>query len=300
MVGTNAQTPSGWSRPTLAVAVSSGGIKTFAALALYEFLDEAGLVPNLLVGCSGGAIMSALRATGYSPTRMRELIPELLNRELFSRVDYRTLLGLARRPYGRFDLARGFLKPERLQELYRKLWGDTRLEDLPTKTLLQVTDFYTGEGFALENGVLADALYASCASYPALPPICLDGRWLVDGGFTSPCPVLEAVKRNIDVIIALTVETKLTGEPESFTHLLTCGQSLAVNTLMRNQMATAINLHHYEIIQINVRFDRAIEFWRFEEVPYIIEAGRQAVAAKKDTILAALANFPAYLQTATC
>lgn len=285
-------------KPTLAVVLGSGGVKAFSALALFEFLDEAEIAPDWLIGCSGGAVMAALGATGHSTARMQEMVPELLAPEIFSSRDYRALLSLAGGPLSRFDVSRGLLKPDGLRALNRKVWGATRLEDLPTKTLLQVTDFYTAQGQALERGLLADVVYASCALYPALPPICIEGRWFVDGGFTSPCPVLEAVKRQADIIIALTIETKFSRPPENFLQMMTYGQSHCANHLIRNQMTTAINLHHYEIIQINVRFDRNIEFWNFAEIPFIFDTGRQAVAAKKEAILSAIANFPAYLHNA--
>jgi NTE family protein len=280
-------------KPTIAVVVGSGGIKTFAAIALYEFLDEAGIVPDLLVGCSGGAIMTGLRAAGYTPAQMLELIPRLLNRELFSKVDYRVLLGIPRLPFGKFDFSCGIIKPDAIKAIYRQLFGDRRLEDLRPTTLLQVTDFHTGEGFVLERGLLADAVFASGSSYPALPPLQIDGRWLVDGGFSSPCPLLEAVKRGIDIIIVVSIETKLDAEPKSYVDLFNYGQSICANTLIRNQMTTAITLHHYEIIQINVRFTRPVEFWDVEKVPFVLEAGRKAVEAGKGAILSAVENFSA-------
>ncbi len=283
--------PSDERRPTVAVVTGSGGIKTFAAVALYEFLDEAGIKPDLLIGCSGGAIMASLRSLGYSPSQMRELIPQLLSRELFSKIDYRVLLGIPRLPFGRFDFSCGIIKPDAIRSIHNRLFGETRIEDLPTRTLLQVTDFHTGESFALDRGLLADAVYASGASYPALPPLQIDGRWLVDGGFASPCPILEAVKRNIDVIIALSIETRLDTEPKSYFDMFNYGQSMCANVLMQSQMTTAINLHHYEIIRVNVRFTRPVEFWDIEAVPYVLETGRQAVEAKKEEIISALENF---------
>lgn len=285
-------TDSAAKQPTIAVITGSGGIKTFAAMALFEFLDEANIKPDLLIGCSGGAIMAALRATGYTPAQMYDLIPKLLKRELFSKIDYRVLLGIPRLPFGKFDFSCGIIKPERLRAIYRQLFGDTRLEELMTPTLLQVTDFHTGESFSLDHGLLADAVYASGASYPALPPLQIDGRWLVDGGFSSPVPMLEAIKRNIDVIIALSIETRLDAEPKSFSDMFNYGQSLCANQLIKNQMATAISLHHYEIVQVNVRFNRPVEFWDIEAVPFVLETGRKAVEAKKEEILSAINNFP--------
>lgn len=281
----------GRKKPTVAVVTGSGGLKAFAAIALYEFLDENGIETDLLVGCSGGAIMAALRAMGYSPAEMKELIPQLLNKDLFKQIDYRVLLGIPRLPFGKYDFSSGIIKPGGIQSIHRKLFGETRLEDLPVKTLLQVTDFHSGEGYALERGLLRDAVYASGASYPALPPINIDGRWLVDGGFCSPCPVLEAVKRQIDVIIAVTLETRIEEEPKNYVDLFNYGQSLCANQLVRSQFRTAINLHHHEIIQINVRFNRPVEFWEIEAVPFILETGRNAVEARKFEIFSAIENF---------
>ncbi|MDX2032063.1 MAG: patatin-like phospholipase family protein [Blastocatellia bacterium] len=284
--------PSEERRPTIAVVTGSGGIKTFAAMALFEFLDEQGIEPDLLIGCSGGAIMAGLRATGYTPKQMFDLIPELLDRKLFSKVDYGVLLGIPKLSFGRFDFTRGILRPEGLRRIHQRLFGEARLEELRPTTLLQVTDFHSGEGFVLSEGRLADAVFASGASYPALPPQEIDGRWYVDGGFTSPCPVLEAVKRGIDVIIALSLETRLEEEPTSYVDMFNYGQSLCANQLLRSQMATAINLHHYEIVPVNVVFKRAVEFWDLDAIPFVLETGRNAVAARKDEILAAIANFP--------
>lgn len=278
-------------RPTIAVVTGSGGIKTFGAVALYEFLREEGLVPDLLVGCSGGALMTGLLAMGYSAAEMFDLIPELIRPELFSKIDYRSLLGIPRLPFGRFDLAHGILKDDNMRAAHRRLFGETRLEDLRPVTVMQATDFHTGEGVALERGLLADAVSASGAFFPALPMIELEGRWLTDGAYSSPCPVLEAVRRNIDIIIAVSVETRFDAEPKNWVDMFNLSQYLCSNTMIRNQMATAIHLHHYEIIQINLRFDRPVEFHQFDAIPLVIETGRKAVAARRDAILSAIENF---------
>ncbi|MFN0088281.1 MAG: patatin-like phospholipase family protein [Blastocatellia bacterium] len=278
-------------RPTIAVVTGSGGIKTFGAVALYEFLREEGIVPDLLVGCSGGALLTGLVVMGYSPAQMLDLIPELIRPELFSTIDYRSLLGIPRLPFGRFDLARGILKDDQVRAAHRRLFGETRLEDLRPATLIQATDFHTGEGVALERGLLADAISASGAFFPALPMIEWEGRWLTDGAYSSPCPVLEAVRRNIDIIIAVSIETRFDPKPQGLVDLFNLTQYLCSNTLIRNQMATAIRLHHYEIIQINLRFDRPVEFWQFDAIPFVLETGRKALAARKSAILSAIEGF---------
>jgi NTE family protein len=284
--------PNDGQSPSIAVVIGSGGLKTFAAIALLEFLDEAGIEPDLLVGCSGGAVMSAMRACGYTPAEMQAMIPKLLNRELFSHVDYRVLLGIPRLPFGKFDFSRGILKGDALQALYRRIFGERRLEDMRPTTLLQVTDFQSGEGGVLSRGLIADAVYASGALFPALPMAQVEGRWLTDGGFSSPCPVLEAVKRRMDVILAVTMETRLHQEPTSYVELFNHGQSMSSLSMIRSQMATAITLHHYEIIHLNMQFNVPVEIWEIEKVPYVLEVGRKAMEGKKDEILSAIRSFP--------
>ena len=46
------------------------------------------------------------------------------------------------------------------------LVGDRRIEDLPIKTVVQVTDMETGLGMVLTEGSLAQAMYASSALTP--------------------------------------------------------------------------------------------------------------------------------------
>ena len=235
--------------------------------------------------------MAGLWATGYAPATMTDLIPELLPPEFFSKLDYGVLWGFPGLPVKRFRLDRALLKPDSMYTAYSRLFGETQLEDLRPKTLIQVTDFQTGEGVVLEAGRLADAIYASGAAYPILPMIQLNNRWLMDGAYTSPCPVLEAVRRQIDVIIAVTFETTFDSLAPGVLPLFQRTQFLCTSNLMRNQMATAINLHHYELFHLNLSFDRPIEMWNFEAIPLILETGRKVVAARKQAMLAAIHGF---------
>lgn len=232
--------------------------------------------------------MAGLWASGYKPANMTDLIPELLPPEFFSGIDYGVLWGIPGLPLKRFRLDHALLKPTSMHNAYARLFGDTRLEDLRPKTLVQVTDFYTGEGLVLEAGRLADVIYASGAAYPILPMVQLNNRWLMDGAYTSPCPVLEAVRRQIDVIIAVTFETTFASLAPGMLPLFQRTQFLCTSTLMRNQMTTAINLHHHELFHLNLSFEQPIEMWNFEAIPLILQTGQQVVAAQKHNILAAI------------
>ena len=278
-------------RPKVGVVLGGGGLKCFAAIALFELLDEIEIEIDLLVGCSGGGLAAAARGAGFTPAEMRTLIDEFADREIFSSVDYRTLLGLAHLPFGRFDKGAGVLKADRLRQAYQQVFKNLKLEDLHPTTLLQTTDILTGEGVVLSQGPVADALCATTALFPLLPPTCIKGRWLIDGAYSSLVPVMEAVNHHMDVIIVFSVSTQSAANPggffEYFSNLINRTQIAHV----RQEMALAIDLHHHEIVIVNVPFYQDIQMWDVDKVPVILETGQKVVGQKKEEILAAIESF---------
>jgi NTE family protein len=95
MVKTSAKDKKPNARPKVGVVVSSGGIKSISSIALFEFLEEAGIEVELLVACSGGSIFSGWWATCNDASYMRENVEALWTRDLFAKTDYRTLLSIA-------------------------------------------------------------------------------------------------------------------------------------------------------------------------------------------------------------
>src|SRR5262245_506573 len=83
------------SRLRVAVVIGAIGVRAAAAIPLFEFLDEANVEVDLLIGSGGGAMMAAMRGAGIEPRRMRELVARMHKEKPFSQIDYRTLLGFA-------------------------------------------------------------------------------------------------------------------------------------------------------------------------------------------------------------
>lgn len=283
--------PQSGQRPKVGVVLGSGGIKAFAGIPLFEFLERAGIVVDLLVGCSGGSVVCGFIGAGFTPAECRSIAFELLDRRLFERIDYRTILGIASPRLGRFDKTSGILRPDAIREIYQRQLKGARLENMRPRTLIQTTDLTTGEGVVLSRGSAADAIYASGAFFPVLPPLCIDGRWLADGVYSAPVPVLEAVKRNVDVIIALDFKERATTEPRGFLDSFYSYVGGAMETLKRSQMFLSIEMHHYEIIIIQVEFDHSISLRDVEELPAILAAGEEAVNQNQAEILAAIRNY---------
>jgi NTE family protein len=157
--------------------------------------------------------------------------------------------------------------------------------------MVQVTEYDTGLGKVLESGLAAEAVYASGAIFPILPPIEIDGTYYTDGFYTSSLPIMEAVKRHVDVIIAVFFEDPIHPAPRSFFSCFNNIYKIQSAALMRYQTAMSIDLHDHEIIMIKVPFARTIKMWETKSVPSIIEVGEQAVERKKDEIIAAIESF---------
>jgi NTE family protein len=171
------------------------------------------------------------------------------------------------------------------------MYGDQKMEDLQIPTIFQATDLLSGDPVLLTSGLVRETVYASGAMFPILPPICLEDKWLIDGAYTSPLPTIKAVMEGMDVIIAMTNEEVTTQESKGFVHYFMRCMQYSTNWLQRNQAALSIDLHHHEIVFIDVVFDRFIGLRAVHRIPEILEAGKKAVEGKKAEILKAIDSF---------
>jgi NTE family protein len=288
---TQKKEPKSNKRPKVGVVVGSGGIKAISSIALFEFLEKESIEVDLLVSCSGGGIFTSWWAMNGSAAEIRENVTDLWTRDLFAKVDYRTLLSIAGLPFGRFDKSNGLIKPDNVHSTYANLYCETMVEDLPIKSILLAVNLQNGKPVLLTSGLVREAVYASGALFPILPPIYMNDQWLIDGAFNSPLPTLVAVNEGMDIIISMSNEEVTNHDSKGFVQYFMRCIGYMQSSLQRNQAALAIDLHHNEIIPINVVFDRIIGLRSTRRIPQIIKAGEDAVEAKKNEILTAIARF---------
>ncbi len=278
-------------KPKVGVVVGSGGIKALSAVALFEFIEESKIDVDLAIGCSGGSLVVGSWACGTDIVTMRKQAQTLWGKGLLSKIDYRTLLSIAGLPFGRFDKTCGLIKPHVAHQTHIDMYGDVLIEDLRTKTLFQTTDVLSGKPVMLNSGLLRDAVYASGALFPLLPPLSIDGRLLMDGAYSSPLPIMEAVNQGMDVVIAITYEERTTAESRGFVPYFMRNMGYCQYWMQRSQVALSVDMHHHEIVFVNVVFDKFISLRSSKRVPEILDSGRKAVESKKDEILEAIKNF---------
>ncbi|WP_432737278.1 patatin-like phospholipase family protein [Maridesulfovibrio sp. FT414] len=268
-------------RPSVALIIGSEGIKSFCALPFIEFLQNEGVKLDLVIGVSGGALLAGFMGAGYNLRQIQEVFSKTVDPRFFTDVDYNSVLEIASTGMGRFTSESGILKTDCLRRTYETLFKKTDISELSPKTMIATTDLNTGLPVILEKGNLAQAIYASGAIYPLMPPGKVDGRRLIDGAFSSPVPIMECVKRQIDIIVAIYFDDACNPEPESFMESYFNTSRIFKRSILTSQLPLSIDMHHHEIIPVYIKHPRPINLWEINKLNDIVHAGKVAFTNKK-------------------
>ena len=163
-------------RLRLGLALGSGSARGWAHIGIIRALLAAGIVPDVISGCSIGALVGA----AWANRRLEELAEAVT-----------ALRPLELVRFFEIDLTgRGFVDVARLRAFLEGSMADPddRIEDLPCPFAAIATDLESGNEVWLQGGPLLDAAWASFALPGLFPPVHRDGRWRVDGGLVHPAP----------------------------------------------------------------------------------------------------------------
>jgi NTE family protein len=176
-------------RPLIALALGSGGSRGFAHVGVIKALEEAGIVADIVVGSSSGAVVAALYAAGHDARSLEEVAVGL---EKDTLIDF-TLFG------------NGWVAGEALQDFVNASVGGRPIEQLARPFAVAATRAHDGAQVIFNRGDTGLAVRAS-ASVPRIfiPPV-IRGEEYVDGGLTTPIPVHAARAMGADVVIAVDV-----------------------------------------------------------------------------------------------
>ena len=108
-------------KPKIGVVVGSGGIKTLGVTALFELLDAYQVKPDLVIGCSGGSVLSSQWASGRTIQELKDFTEEykkfIKNISLLNKIDFQTLFRLNNYP-GSNTNPTGILKYEWVTDFF--------------------------------------------------------------------------------------------------------------------------------------------------------------------------------------
>lgn len=194
-------------RPQEAFVFSGGGSLGAAQVGALRALAEAGVRPDVVVGCSAGALNAGFLAVDPTPERvalLEQVWLELRRTDIFT--DRR--FAVARRLAARRD---HLYSPHALRSLVRRWVPLADLADTAVPCHIVTTDLLQGRPAWWSSGDPADVLVASACLPAVFPPVRLDGSLHVDGGVTCPVPAQRALDLGADRVWVLDVSSDFHG-----------------------------------------------------------------------------------------
>ena len=275
--------------PRLALVLGSGGVRSIAALGMAEVLAREGIAPDLIVGCSAGAIFGALIAAGHNATDAVRMSTTLWSADITRKRRWRALPQMLWPRMAGFDADFALRDDRPVVQQLEQAFGDVRLEDLRVPLRVTTTDAATGDSVVLIQGSLVEALRAAVALPFMFAAVQIDGRRLIDGFVSNPVPV--SVAADAHSVLALGFASPMPHRIDRPTRMLAQVTSAMTNNLVEARLAAA-TAGGQRLITLMPVLNRRVGLFDTDAMPYLVEAGRRATQARLPAILALLAQRP--------
>jgi NTE family protein len=175
-------------KPRIGLALGSGSARGWAHIGAIRALEEHGVKPDLICGTSIGALVGAVYASGELD-RLEHWVTGLAWTQVVRLMDL-TWKG-------------GLIRGQRLFNLFRSIFHDRDVAELPIPFGCVATELSTGREIWLRHGKLLDVVRASIATPGLFTPVVHEGAILVDGGLVNPVPVSMCRALGAEIVIAV-------------------------------------------------------------------------------------------------
>lgn len=191
----------------LGIALGGGGVRGLANIGVMKALLEAGFVPDVIAGTSMGAIVGSLYADSKDIVLVEKAIKGLLRSEEFQqkarrfsgssekdRSFFDRLQDTARKGYFfyRFLFRESVISAEAFFSEMDRIIPDKVFSALKVPFACVALDIVSGYPQIFHSGPVRQAVKASSAVPGILPPVDIEGRACVDGGWVEAVPVSAA------------------------------------------------------------------------------------------------------------
>jgi NTE family protein len=197
--------------PAFGLVLSGGVARGLAHIGVLRALEDAGIAPDVVVGCSSGAIVGGLYAAGVTSQQLEEIAQGIdwdqyfstdwvqtrayVTRQLFDRPGLFTVRWAAE---GGLEFLASLNTTYGAQETYLRhtlgaqLLSGGEFDRLAVRFRAAATDLVNGRLVLLERGGLGQAMAASSAVPLVFEPVTLDSMRLVDGTIVDNFPIFAA------------------------------------------------------------------------------------------------------------
>jgi NTE family protein len=292
-----------------ALALSGGSARALSHLGVLQEVERRKLKFDLIVGTSMGSIIGGLYACFGSSTRVIESLKTFFESKPFLKaasgaVDedavfispdgfFNRFIWLFRQGvfYTRSILQMELVGEALFDELMGMLIPDTLIEDLPVRFAAVAMDLMTGEEIVLTRGPLRRAIAASASIPGIFPPIQVNGRTLIDGGWADNVPAAPAIALGAHFVLAVDATLEI---PQIASH-----PRSAMEILFRSHEITRVLLtrHRKSVADVLIVPEIGDIFWAdFKSFDHCLAAGRKcfeqnASAISKQMFLRRVRSF---------
>ncbi len=259
----------------LGLALGAGGSRGVAHIGFIKALEENGIRPDYIAGCSMGAVVGACYANGMTALEMRE---EALKLKAGDIID----VSLA------FITRLSVLQSKKVSKLITRLLGDKNIEDLDIPFKCVATDVSNGQVRVFDHGNAVQAVLASSAIPCVFRPVKYDGGIFVDGGCLCRVPVGTVKEMGADVVIAVDVLKNTQDEVDEIKNILAL--ILRVYDVMDTQMTLRTRVLERKICDLLIEPEmKGMSQYAIKDLDKAYDEGYAEGIAHMDEIKALLA-----------
>jgi NTE family protein len=183
--------------PRVALVLGSGGPRGFAHIGVMKVLEENGIRPDFIIGCSVGAMVGALSASGLRAVELEQLSEKIKVAEFFE-------LGM---------IGVGKASGAATQNYVNAHVGGRTIEQLRIHFAAAATRLGDGKLVLFTKGDTGLAVRASSANPDSFKPVKIGDDQYVDGDMASPVPIRAARSLGAKVVIAVDVSAYVEDTP---------------------------------------------------------------------------------------
>ena len=227
-----------------AFVLAGGGSLGAVQVGMLRSLTAAGVVPDLLVGASAGAINASFFAgdpTARGVAELERIWRGLERSDVFP-------VSLLQGGLGVLGFRRNLVDPSPLRRLLARSLPALDLARTALPCHVVATDVTSGEEVVLSSGSAVEAVLASAAIPGVFPPVSIGGRYLIDGGIANNTPLSTAVSLGAGRIVVLPTgyACALDAPPKSALGMVLHAVSLLISRQLRvdiERLTTQADLH---------------------------------------------------------
>jgi predicted acylesterase/phospholipase RssA len=259
----------------IGVALGGGAARGMAHLGVLKTLEDDGIVPDVIVGTSVGAMAGILYSAGLDCDYLANEFATKLNPPWI----FRQL------PNGGYWYLLSNYRRGQFEPMLREQLRDWKLEQLAVPCAAVTLDLVSGLAVVRQRGDAVHAILESINLPMLSAPICRDGQALIDGGLVNNVPADVLTSHDCNFLIAVNVTAKIKTEfgmnkPETPTPGMVTPSNL--RTLLRTLEVQNFNLNRIGVQPADVVIEPDVvnfDLSEFARAKELARKGEEAAGA---------------------